>query len=125
MQNSKARGFTLVEVLVAIFIVSIVTSSCIFTMQTLTLQSQNMRWFLPAQWCANNALTRFQLAPEWGFFRTNEAFNCQQGPFTLPVEVIVHPTLNPKFKRIEVKVFDPEHQYVAHQLMYAMGEPQP
>jgi general secretion pathway protein I len=65
MTARGARGFTLIEVLVALAVLAIALSAIIKTMSANTLNSIYLRDRTLAQWVALNKITEMQLNPDW------------------------------------------------------------
>ena len=99
------RGFTLVEVLVALAIVSIALISGLHISGALTRNAQRQADMLLAQICADNALNTLRLSqqmPNVGDTRVA----CPQANRNLEVALTVRPTPNPSFRRVSAQVFD-------------------
>lgn len=65
MTARGARGFTLIEVLVALAVLAIALSAIIKTMSTNTLNSIYLRDRTLSEWVALNKITELQLSPDW------------------------------------------------------------
>jgi len=105
---SKQRGFTLLEVLVALVIVGTALGAGLRAVGSLSSNSAGLRTAMMATWSAENRLVQIRLArefPEIG----KRGFDCPQGDLHLVCqeEVIVSP--NPRLRRVEVSVFDIEN----------------
>lgn len=97
------RGFTLIEVLVALAVVAITLSAGLQATGALTRAAtrQTDQWL--AQLCAENELTRLRLArqlPGVG----DSTVACEQAGRSLQVGLSVLPTPNPNFRRIDATV---------------------
>jgi general secretion pathway protein I len=108
------RGLTLIEVLVALAIVAITLAAGIKAAGTLTGNTQRLADTLAGQWCADNYLTRLRLERQLPPIGDSE-FSCEQVGQTYQGRVAVRPTPNPLFRRIDVRMLDPEGQ---HLLLY-------
>jgi general secretion pathway protein I len=100
-----ARGFTLIEVLVALAIVAIALAAGTQATSALTRNSQRQSDTLLAGLCAENELVRARLARQMPAIGDNR-LACVQAGLTFGVIVSTMQTLNPNFRRIDVKVFD-------------------
>jgi general secretion pathway protein I len=105
MQARRARGFTLVEVLVALAIVSIALLAGLKATTALTDNAMRQSDMVLAQLCAENELVRLRLArqlPGVGEAR----LECAQGEWVFGVAITVAPTPNPNFRRVDAQVFN-------------------
>jgi general secretion pathway protein I len=99
------RGFTLVEVLVALGIVAIAIMAGLQATGALVRNAQRQSDVLLAQLCAENELARVRLAkqlPSVG----DTTLPCEQAGQALSVMLIVRPTPNPSFRRVDAQVLD-------------------
>ena len=103
----KLRGFTLVEVLVALGIVAIALMAGLQATAALTRQAQRQSDVLLAQICAENELIKVRLAkqmPDVGDARVA----CEQAGRVFNVVVAVRTTPNPNFRRVDAQVLTGE-----------------
>ena len=98
------RGFTLLEVLVALVIVGVALGASLRAAGSLTQNSSDLRAAMMATWSAENRLVQTRLAREWPAFG-KRSFDCSQGGMPLLCEEHVLSTPNPNFRRVEVSVF--------------------
>jgi general secretion pathway protein I len=98
-------GFTLLEVLVALFIVGTSLGASLRAVGSLTTNSRDLRASMMATWSAENRLSEIRLAHEWPAVG-QRSFECPQGELPLQCEENVFTTPNPSFRRVEVSVFD-------------------
>ncbi len=101
----RARGFTLLEVLVALFIAGTALGAGLRAVGSLTANSDGLRAAMMATWSAENRLVQIRLGrefPEVG----KRNFPCPQGELNLICEEEVLTSPNPLLRRIEVSVFD-------------------
>jgi general secretion pathway protein I len=99
------RGFTLVEVLVALGIVAIALVAGLQATAALTTNGQRQSDVLLAHLCAENELTRLRLGKQ--IPSVGESTNdCDQAGRRYRVNVRVSPTPNPNFRRVDAQVFD-------------------
>ena len=102
------RGFTLLEVLVALVIVGTALGASLRAIGSLTQNSSGLRSTMMATWSAENRLVEYRLSkafPPVG----KSSNNCPQGDLQLICQEEVVATPNPRFRRVEVSVFDAEH----------------
>jgi general secretion pathway protein I len=100
-----ARGFTLIEVLVALAIVAVTLGAGIKAAGALTNNAQRIFDVTAAQWCADNQLTGLKLADAFPGVGDIE-FQCQQLGRSYPGRLVVRPTPNPNFRRVDAQVHD-------------------
>jgi general secretion pathway protein I len=100
-----ARGFTLIEVLVALGIVAIALIAGSQATSALTRNAQRQSDVMLAQICAENEFIKARLArqlPAVG----DAGLICTQANTNFPVTISTTPTLNPNFRRVDVQVRD-------------------
>ena len=101
----RQRGFTLIEVLVALGIVAIALMAGTQATMALTRNAQRQSDVMLAQICAENELIKARLArqlPAVG----DAGVVCAQANQSFGVTVSTTPTLNPNFRRVDVQVRD-------------------
>lgn len=103
--DRSVRGFTLIEVLVALAIVAIALAAGTQATMALTRNAQRQSDVLLAQLCVENELVKARLArvmPPIG-----EAGSvCTQANTSFGMTVSTTQTLNPNFRRVDVQVRD-------------------
>lgn len=100
-----ARGFTLLEVLVAIAIAAISLAAGLRAAGVLTDNAGRLADVTAAQWCADNQLTAMRLAR--AFPGVGDAdFKCEQLGRTYEGKIVTRPTPNPNFRRVDAVVLD-------------------
>ncbi|HET8694311.1 MAG TPA: type II secretion system minor pseudopilin GspI [Aquabacterium sp.] len=105
----KPQGMTLIEVLVALAVVAITLSAGIKAAGGLTVNAQRMTDLMLGQWCAENQLTALKLSRSYPSVGDSD-FTCQQMGRDLPGHMVVRPTPNINFRRVDAQIFDEEHQ---------------
>lgn len=99
------KGFTLLEVLVALVIVGTALGASMRAIGSLTQNSSALRSSMMAAWSAENRLSQIRLAHEFPGFGTR-SYDCPQAELHFVCEEEVIATPNPFFRRVEVSVFD-------------------
>ncbi len=105
--RASARGFTLVEVLVALGIVAVALAAGVRTSAALARNAERQTDVLLAQLCAENALVNVRLSRQMPAVGDNTT-ECQQAGRSLGVTLSVRPTPNPNFLRVEARVASAE-----------------
>lgn len=101
---ARAKGFTLIEVLVALAIVSTALIAGLQATGALTRNAERQTDRVLAQLCAENALAKVRLArqlPDVG----DTTLPCEQAGRTLELRLLVQPTPNPIFRRVEARLY--------------------
>jgi general secretion pathway protein I len=103
LRAAYARGFTLIEVLVALGIVAIALMAGLKATAALARNADRQSLAMLAQICAENELVRLKLQrqlPNTG----DETITCEQAGRTLSVTLSVQVTPNPNFRRVDARV---------------------
>ena len=103
--QAHGRGFTLIEVLVALAVVALTLATGIKAAGALTGNAGRLAAVSAAEWCADNRLTGIRLAHE--FPGTGDFdFDCEQLGIVYRGHLVVRPTPNPFFRRVDVQMAD-------------------
>ena len=105
MNASAARGFTLIEVLVALAIVAITLGAGVRAAGSLTNNTTRLVEVTSAQWCADNRLTALKLARQYPDIGDGD-FTCEQLGRTYAGKLNVRATPNPNFRRVDAAIAD-------------------
>jgi general secretion pathway protein I len=97
------RGFTLIEVLVALGIVALSLAAGVRATESITRNSERQSDLMLAQVCGENALIAMRLARQMPAVGENTT-PCEQVGRSLSVRLQVQPTPNPNFLRVEAQV---------------------
>lgn len=112
-RGTGCRGFTLIEVLVALVIVAVTLSAGIKAAGALSNNAQRLLEVSQAQWCANNELTALKLPNPKVFPSVGDAdFTCTQLGRTYAGVLQIRPTLNPNFRRVDALIRNADDQHV-------------
>lgn len=104
------RGFSLIEVLVALGITAIALMAGLQATGSLSHTAERQTISMLGQICAENELIALRLRrqlPDIG----NRSVDCMQAGRLLQIKTSVNPTPNPNFRRIDARVLN-QGQYV-------------
>jgi len=100
----KSAGFTMIEVLVALFIVAITLISGIKASSTLVQSAERQRSTLLSQLCVDNYLVALRLSKQLP--GTGEQLSvCQQAAQSITLRAQINTTPNPSFRRVDIQAF--------------------
>lgn len=102
-RRGSARGFTLVEVLVALSIVAIALLAGSKAVGALLQNAERQSEVLLGHLCAENTLTAVRLSRQMPAIG-NSVQSCEQARQNFEVSLVVRPTPNPSFRRVDAQV---------------------
>lgn len=102
----RCAGFTLIEVLVALAIVAIALATGVKAAGALTRNAERLADVIAAQWCAENQLGALLLARQFPPVGDSD-FACEQGGRRYQGQLVVRPTPNPNFRRVDARLTTP------------------
>jgi general secretion pathway protein I len=122
--RSTARGFTLIEVLIALVVVSLVLAASMRAGGTMIVTQDTLRRATLAGWSAENTLAEVRLPRVFPPLGLNEA-PCPQIDIAMTCVVEVRTTPNPAMRRIDVRVFDgnDRNRQLAHRVAFQASLP--
>ena len=104
---ANRRGFTLIEVLVALAIVAVALVAGTQATSALIRHGERQSELLLGQLCAENQLIAMRLSTQYPAVGES-SMPCRQAGRELQVRVSVHTTLNPLFRRIDAQALEQE-----------------
>ena len=113
---SSSRGFTMIEVLVALAIIAVALAASIRAVGTMATNASDLHRRLLAGWSADNALAQMRLTHAWPEIG-EQSFDCSQGNVQLVCTQRVSTTPNPVFRRVRISVSMPGHTGVLAQMV--------
>ncbi len=102
---APARGFTLVEVLVATAVVAITLGAGLKAAGALADNTRRLTDVSAAQWCADNHLTELRLTRQFPGIGDSD-FGCEQLGRHYAGRLEVRATPNPNFRRADARIAD-------------------
>jgi general secretion pathway protein I len=97
------KGFTLIEVLVALSIVAVALMAGLKATGALSHNAERQTLAMLGQICADNELIRLRLLRQIPNIGSTQS-PCLQAGLELQVELVVQPTPNPNFRRVDARV---------------------
>lgn len=104
--KAAVRGFTLIEVMVALGIVALALMAGLKATGALAHNAERQSLALLGQLCADNELLRLRLQRQLPGIGSSQS-ECPQAGLSLQVELVVQATPNPNFRRVDARV---QHQ---------------
>jgi general secretion pathway protein I len=120
---ARSRGFTLIEILVALAIFAVALTAALRTSSVATDTAHDFRQRLLAGWVAENRIAGYG-AGFWPALGDRSGV-VEQGGLTFGWRERVSQTDNPRLRRIDVRIFAPDapEHVLARLVGYATGTP--
>ncbi|MDD4962643.1 MAG: type II secretion system minor pseudopilin GspI [Gallionella sp.] len=104
MSACKSRGFTLLEVLIALAILAIALTAAGRIASISVDTAMQVRQRIVAHWVAENRIVALRAAPLFAPIGSSSG-EVEQAGFILGWEEVISGTPNPNFRRVEIRVF--------------------
>lgn len=114
------RGFSLIEVLVALALVALAITALLASAASLARQSGKLDQLTFANWAGANVLTELQLTEPYPALGQRDGRG-ELGPYRFEWEIVVQNTPEPGVRRIDVHVFDSPRPADAAALLSLVG----
>lgn len=122
---THSRGFTLVEILVALAIVAVALAAGMRALAQGADNASALKARTLALWVAQNRLAAAQIAVPWPALGTTEG-EAEQAGMRFVWRSAIGTTPNPAFRRIEITVAEPQTpDYALARLIGFLGTPEP
>ena len=120
----RRTGFTLIEVLIALVIVSLVLAASMRAGGTMIVTQDALRRATLAGWSAENQLAEVRLARRFPAIGVSES-PCPQLDIAMVCRIEVRATPNPAMHRIDVQVYDAadRQRQLAHRVAFQANLP--
>ncbi|MCG6872015.1 MAG: type II secretion system minor pseudopilin GspI [Gammaproteobacteria bacterium] len=117
------RGFTLLEILIALAIFAIAVLAVAQTLQTHVQRAEDFEWRTLGIWAASNEATRIRLSREWPS-EDMQRSRVNMAGREMFLQRTAAATADPDLRRVEIQVFrDPAREQSVAQLFTYVGRP--
>jgi len=119
--NNKSKGFTLVEILVALTILAITMGAYLSQLDTQVTQTHTIRNRTLAHWAGQNHLAKLRIDNQWPGLGT-QTFNTVQGQQEWQIQQQVSATPNAQIKRVELRMFAADGEFSGSLVGYVAND---
>ncbi len=120
--NKQNKGFTLVEVLVALTILAITMGAYLSQLNTQISQTNHIRNRTLAHWAGQNHLATLRIENQWPGLG-KQTFSNLQGQQEWQIQQQVSATHNGLIKRVELRMFASNGEFAGTLVGYLANEP--
>ena len=119
--NNKSKGFTLVEILVALTILAITMGAYLSQLDTQVAQTHTIRNRTLAHWAGQNHLAKLRIENQWPGLGT-QSFITVQGQQEWQIQQDVGATPNAQIKRVELRMFAADGEFSGSLVGYVAND---
>jgi len=123
-EHSRAGGFTLIEMLVALAIVAIALSTISSSFVTMVSNSDSLKERMLARWIAENRIVEIHIKTPWPASGDQEG-SLEYAGYDWKWNAYIKPSPDPDFRRLQVDVRRANEDNAAASVVSYLRNPQP